>query len=89
LVFEALARNRGLPDLGPLDLPMAGSGEVACGRPPKLCMAAFPTFRRAPGSAFKSAPAVSTSISAATLGETAPLRLMKTVGATLNSDGRV
>jgi hypothetical protein len=47
LVFEALARNRGLPDLGPLDLPMAGSGEVACGRPPKLCMAAFPTFRRA------------------------------------------
>jgi hypothetical protein len=38
---------------------------------------------------FKSAPSVSTSIRAATLGETAPLRLMNTVGATLNSDGSV
>jgi hypothetical protein len=89
LVCEALARNRGFPDLGPFDFPMAGRGEVACVRPPKFCMAAFPTFRSAPGSAFKSAPSVSTSIRAATLGETAPLRLMNTVGATLNSDGSV
>src|SRR6185437_2081372 len=84
LVFEALARNRGLPDLDPFDLPPAGRGEVACGRPPKLWTAEFATFRCGPGTAFKSAPSASTSIRAATLGETAPLRLMKTVGATLN-----
>jgi len=47
LVFETRARNRGLPDLGRFDLPVAGSGEVVFGRQPRLCKAAFPTFRGA------------------------------------------